>query len=35
MKQLFSYAVLIALILISAGYATADLAEGLVRLLHI
>ena len=30
MKQLFSYAVLIALILISAGYATADLAEGLV-----
>ncbi len=30
MKQLFSYAVLIALIFISAGYATADLAEGLV-----
>ena len=30
MKQLFSCAVLIALMLITAGYATADLAEGLV-----
>ena len=30
MKQLLSCAVLIALMLITAGYATADLAEGLV-----
>ncbi len=30
MRQLFSYAVLIELLLITTGYATADLAEGLV-----